>query len=748
MGNIVGIDLGTTNSVAAFKFAQTQVVNDSKDGALVRSIVAFSGTNLIVGKEAYNQLKQDPENVIISIKRLMGRGFGDEVVQQQLKNFGYKITQSTQGTENSLSVWLGGKEYQPEDISAEILKQVVKNAQTYQEKMGQSGKITKAVITIPAYFNDKQRYATENASIRAGLGKPILLPEPTAAAISYGFKADSDDVKTILVYDFGGGTFDSSLITASGNTFIESGKAGDLWLGGDDIDNKLGELVKQKVAKEEGLDNIDSLIEKMPYYQQVRFKADLKIATERAKIDLSSKTEAKINPSTPLLDEFGMAIPIDVTITRVEFEAMILPLVKRSIEICQDAIKYSDYPEDMIDIVLLVGGSSQIPLVQQEVIKAFGSDKVVIHPRPMYAVAEGAGIVSSGITEIVGTVSRDYCIKLVDDPRFELIKLGEVLPIQKTKTFKTSGDGQELIHFKFFSPDKVETIGVNLDKKVRTDNDYDDRIGDMWLALDKPYPKGTEVDVMIELDEENSALTMTASLKNNHAIRVSGSFSRGNQDEKINQEVEELIAQLNDNGSLTEYGAEYVNELAGEIVRASNQIRQNNTSLQGDRTAPFRDRIQVAEEKLKELQKLACKDFGKIQEYLDDFDFALEYCVSYMHEDQISRLKRLVTTMTQAINANNFSAMQKLAEDGKQEYDNLPDLVHVLIMLRFGVRRANRIAPAHGKVLENKFANVLDAMQRGDGTTADRILRELMEEIREYLEKDLPTGVVSTGLTR
>jgi len=386
--------------------------------------------------------------------------------------------------------------------------------------------------------------------------------------------------------------------------------------------------------------------------------------------------------------------------------------------------------------------------VQQEVIKAFGKDKVVIHPRPMYAVAEGAGIVSSGITEIVGTVSRDYCIKLVDDPRFELIKLGEVLPIQKTKTFKTSGDGQELIHFKFFSPDKVETIGVNLDKKVRTDNDYDDRIGDMWLALDKPYPKGTEVDVMIELDEENSALTMTASLKNNHAIRVSGSFSRGNQDEKINQEVEELIAQLNDNGSLTEYGAEYVNELAGEIVRASNQIRQNNTSLQGDRTAPFRDRIQVAEEKLKELQKLACKDFGKIQEYLDDFDFALEYCVSYMHEDQISRLKMLVTTMTQAINANNFSAMQKLAEDGKQEYDNLPDLVHVLIMLRFGVRRANRIAPAHGKVLENKFANVLDAMQRGDGTTADRILRELMEEIREYLEKDLPTGVVSTGLTR
>lgn len=730
MGNIVGIDLGTSNSVAAFKFVETQVVSDSKDGALVRSIVGLSGNNLIVGQEVYNQ--KDPENMIISIKRLMGRGFGDEVVQQQLKNFGYKITQSTQGTENSLSIWLGDKEYQPEDISAEILKQVVKNAQTYQENMGQSGKITKAVITIPAYFNDKQRYATENASIRAGLGKPILLPEPTAAAISYGFKPDSDDVKTILVYDFGGGTFDSSIITASGNTFIESGKAGDLWLGGDDIDNKLGELVKQKVAKEEGLDTIDSLIEKMPHYQKVRFNGNLKIATEKAKIDLSTQTEAKVIITDSLLDEFGMAIDVNVSITRSEFEAIILPLVKRSIEICQDTIKYSDYPVDMIDIVLLVGGSSQIPLVQQEVIKAFGKDKVIIHPRPMFAVAEGAGIVSSGITEIVGTVSRDYCIQLVDDPTFSLIKQGDVLPIQKSHTFKTSGDGQELIHFKFFSPDDVRQ-GIDLRKN-------DERIGDMWLALDKPYPRGTEVDVMVELDEENSALTMTASLKNNHAIRVSGTFSRGNQDEKIASQVEGLIRQLNEDSNLTEYGVQNANELAGEIVRASNQIYLNGI-LQ-------RDRLQVAQDKLKELQALACSDRDPILMYIRDFDFALKFASNIMHEDQISRLKILLTQMNDSINTNNISAMQKLAEDGSREFDNLPNLIHILILVRLGVIRANRIAPAHGKVLENKFFNVLDAIQKGDGTITDRILPELIEEIREYLDQDLPRGTIATGLSR
>lgn len=731
MGNIVGIDLGTTNSVAAFKFATTQVV-EGKEGALVRSIVAFRDNNLIVGKEAYNQFQQDPENVIISIKRLMGRGFGDEVVQQQLKKLGYKITQSKEGTENSISVWLGGKEYQPEDISAEILKQVVKNAQVYQENQGQTAKITKAVITIPAYFNDKQRYATENASVRAGLGKPILLPEPTAAAISYGFKPDSDDVKTILVYDFGGGTFDSSLITASGNQFIESGKAGDLWLGGDDIDDKLGDLVKQKVAKEEGLDSIDSLIANMPYYQQVRFKADLKIATERAKIDLSSKTEAKVNPSTPLVDEFGMAIPIDVTITRGEFEAMIFPLVKRSIEICRDAIKYSDYPEDLIDIILLVGGSSQIPLVQAEVKKAFGSDKVVVHPRPMFAVAEGAGIVSAGVTEIVGTVSRDYCIKLIDDPDFKLIKQGDNLPAQESHTFKTEADGQELIHFKFFSPDKVKE-GIDFSKN-------DETIGDMWLALDKPYPKGTEVKVYAELDEQNSALQITACLANNPSVKVSGSFSRGNQDEKINKDVEKAISQLNEDGILTEIGVQRANELAGEIVRASNQIYLNGV-LQ-------RDRLEVAQEKLNELQNFASQDVSNTKMYLADFEFALEYCRKFLHDDQINRLNILIPKMKQALETKNFSAMQHLTGEAKQEYDNLPQLVHVLMLVQLGVVRAYRIAPAHGKVLENKFYTVLDAIQRGDGTTADRILPDLIEEIREYIDQDLPTGTIATGLTR
>jgi len=288
MGRIVGIDLGTTNSVAAFKFGEVSVVtapdNLAPERKLTPSIVAWQQNQLVVGQNAYNQLKATPELVIRSIKRLMGRGFSDKVVQDNLSKFSYKITQSSQGTENSLSVWLEDKEYTPEQISAAILKKVIDNAQNYQNQTGQTTQISEAVITIPAYFNDKQRYATQKAGNIAGLTTVQLLAEPTAAAISYGFKPDSEEVKTILVYDFGGGTFDASIITTAGNQFIESGKAGDLWLGGDDLDDLIIQLIKQKVAQTEEITNIDELISKLPHYQKIRFQTDLKIAAEKAKI--------------------------------------------------------------------------------------------------------------------------------------------------------------------------------------------------------------------------------------------------------------------------------------------------------------------------------------------------------------------------------------------------------------------------------------------------------------------------------
>lgn len=723
--------------MAGFKLAEVQVVtaadNSPPDRKLTRSVVAADRNGLIVGEQAYRQLGDgDTENVIISIKRLIGRGFNDPVVQEQLSRFNYKITQSSQGTENSLSVWLGGREYLPEDISAEIVKKVVVNAQNYQQRSGQTSQITEAVITVPAYFNDKQRYATEIAAQKAGLKLRELLPEPTAAAISYGYRPGSDEVSTILVYDFGGGTLDCSIITSVGNQFIESAKAGDLWLGGDDFDNCIVEFVKQEIARIEKLDNVDRLIQKMPHYQRVRLLAELKIKTEQAKIQLSTQGAAEIITATPLIDDMGMAIPIQVTITRQEFEKRIEPLIDRSVKIAQDAIKYSDYPLDQIDAILLVGGSAQVPIVQQKIRQAFPQHQVVVHDRPMYAVAEGAAIVAAGLTEKVTTVSRDYCIELVDEPRFVIISQGDILPVQKFHTFKTEADGQSLIHFKFFSPDRVRQ---ELDRRSQ-----DERIGDMWLALDRPYPKGTEILVTVELDEENNSLQMTAALKNNPQVKVSCSFSRGGVNEEISRQVEERIKQLNAAGNLTEIGVKRANEIAGEVVRSANQIYYNGQVQ--------RDRLNQAETKLKELEEFANDELDIAKIFILRFELALEVCDQLIHEDQKYRLRNLVAQLQQALNTKNISSLQKLIEDSKREFDNFPDSVKLVLAIREEIARIHHINPSHAGGMDVKFNQLLNALQQGNGSQANSLLQELQAEIIPYLDRELPTGTIATGLTR
>lgn len=737
MGNLVGIDLGTTNSVAAFKFEQVEVVdnydNPGYDSRLVRSVVTQTPNGFEVGSKALLG-NSSPKDVITSIKRLMGRGFADTVVQDYLASLPYKVTQSTKGTDNSLSVWIGNIEYQPEDISAEILKHVAVNAQRFQEvTLGQKGKITHAVVTIPAYFNDKQRHATQTAVIRAGLGLLELLPEPTAAAISYGFNPNSEDGKSILVYDFGGGTFDSSLITVLGNQFIESGKAGDLWLGGNDIDNKLIDLVKSEVAKQEDLDDIDGLIDAMPGYQRSRFLSDLKLAVELAKIDLGRCEKTQIMPSTPLLDDLGMAIPISVEISRDKFEKIITPLIERTIAICRDTLKYSDYPEDAVDVVLLVGGSSQIPLVQRKVSEAFGFEKVVVHPEPMYAVAQGAAIVAAGLTSKVSTVSRDYFIQLVDEPRYTLIERGDILPVTTSHTFKTEADGQRLIHFKFFSPDLVSS---DLDGVLR-----DERIGDMWLALDQAYPKGTEVAVTVELDEKNNSLQITAALKNNPTVRANSSFSRGGIDEEISKEVESILEDLKQANNLTDKGVQEAYEIAGRAIQAANQI-------QGEEDKPRQDRIAAAQQEVKELSAFSSEERDTIEFFIVEFEFVIEHCQSLIPDSQVEILKQLVTQLNQALTDNDMSRMQKLEEDCMQELTNLPVQVQMILAARNTISRVRSVDPTLANSMADKFARMLMAMENEDSSQTNQLWQELVPDLVKYGDQEIETGNLATGITR
>ncbi|AIE73214.1 Chaperone protein DnaK [Synechocystis sp. PCC 6714] len=559
--------------------------------------MALDNGEIIVGEKAYYQLKQDPENVIDSIKRIMGRDNSDPIVQWQTQHLSYKIKAPSQGKEDGLVVILGGKEYEPEDIAAQILKQVVKNAETYQENQGQKTKITEAVIAIPAYLNDQQRYAMQNAAKRAGLEVKELLYEPIAAAISYGFKPGSDDCQTILVYDLGGGTFDASVISAIGDWFSELGKAGDLWLGGDDIDNKLIELVKQKVAQEEDLDDIDALIARMPSRKQKRLIDSFKLVAEQVKIDLSHRTETQICIAEPLIDEFGSLIFIMPFITRSEFEQLILPLVDRTIKICQQAIEDAGITQDDIDVILMVGGSSLIPFVQQNLKQVFGYDKVVVHPRPIYAIAEGAAIVAAGLVDKNLTVSRNCYIEFPDDPRFLLIQKGEYLPLKTSVIIKTKADGQRFINLKLFSPDEVEN---------QPNSPFiDESIGQIYLALDKHYPKGTEIVLIAEIDEQNEALQLTAHLRNDESVRVSCALGRGDQDTAIAKEVEELIDQFNQEREFTIKEYEEVNQLAGEIIQATNLMIGDNGRIREELR-------KVALEKLKKLKILSSRKYNSM----------------------------------------------------------------------------------------------------------------------------------------
>ncbi|MBD2196030.1 MULTISPECIES: Hsp70 family protein [Calothrix] len=730
MGKAIGIDLGTTNSVAAFKLAEVEVVtaddNTPPDRKLTRSLVADEQGKLLVGEQAYNQLRADPENVIISIKRLIGRGFADPSVQKQQREFAYKITPPTQGTDNGIAVWLGGKEYQPEDISAEILKKVVRNAQNYRQAIGKNDEvIDQAVITVPAYFNDQQRHATRIAALKAGLKPLELLPEPTAAAISYGFSPNGDDFKTILVFDFGGGTFDASLIQAAGTSFIESGKAGDLWLGGDDIDSRMINFVKAQVSQQEKIADIDGLIAKMPHYQRVRFNADLKIAVERAKAELSTGTAAQIVPATALLDELGIAIPIEVTITREQFESLITDLVDRSLQICRKALEYAEHHIEMVDVVLMVGGSSQIPLVQRKVKEAFGNNKVLIHPRPMYAVAEGAAIVAAGQTDKVTTVSRDYYIQLLDG-QYKVISRGDILPVATSHTFKTTADGQRLIHFKFFSPDE---------------NEYFESIGDMWLGLNHYYPEGTEIIVNLALDEKNGVLKMTATLKNDPSERVSCTFSRGGSDEKIYQELESTIAELNDQ-DLTDIGVQEALKLALPVVQLSNQIIDHHT---GEERSDIRDR---AAYNLQKFQVSMSKQRLAADYLINECDRIVQLCSFLISEPQQERLKRLSQDLQAAMDANDVSGMEYHSENAERELSNLPDRVKIIQASLASIRQANSVSPTQANGMYDKLLRMLDAMEREEKPEAERLWSELQPDVQRWLNEESAGRTIVTGLTK
>lgn len=528
MKKAIGIDLGTTNSVVAFKDTAVKIIRNKENEELTRSCVGLRKGEMLVGRNAYQLLTADPINTILSVKRLMGGAINDKMVQDMIHSPYYKfgITSLKSGTEDAVAVVLGGKQYTPEQISSEILKKLKEDA---EEKLGDE--VTHAVITVPAYFTEKQKNATRVAAQLAGLKVQKLLAEPTAAAIAYGIdNLKAGDSKTVMIYDFGGGTFDLSILNIVDGQYMEAGTGGDRWLGGDDLDRKLQEVVLQKVSTQYNISDIKNLIENLSDKKRFQFEGQIRFQTEAAKIQLSSSKTASILIDNILEDESGDVIDIDVTITREEFEKLATPFIERSIELIGILLKEVGYDMTMIDNILLVGGTSCIPLVKQMLSEKFGAGKIKISEKPMLAIAEGAGILShrlgdeyeapttgeTTIAEISYSTNHNYFIELKDEDYDRIIEKQMPLPCNVSKPYKTTVNNQ-----------KVVKVGIYAD--VEGGKKEKQTMGFFTIEEDLPVGSDIVLDITLGIDEvfDIKAYPKNHKSKSKHIV-----LGRGNKDSK------------------------------------------------------------------------------------------------------------------------------------------------------------------------------------------------------------------------
>ncbi|RMF88237.1 MAG: molecular chaperone DnaK, partial [Nitrospinota bacterium] len=355
MGKVIGIDLGTTNSVVAvMEGGEPKVIINEEGSRLTPSVVAFTKDGeILVGQVAKRQAITNPENTVFSIKRFMGRRYDE--VQDEIKMVPYKVVRGPKG-EARVFIPAQGKEYSPEEISAMILRKLKKAAEDY---LGE--KVTEAVITVPAYFNDAQRQATKDAGRIAGLDVKRIINEPTAASLAYGLDKKKDEV--IAVYDFGGGTFDISILEVGDNVVEVKSTNGDTHLGGDNFDQRIIDWLVAEFKKDQG---IDLSKDKMALQR-------LKEAAEKAKIELSSTLETEINLPFITADASGPK-HLNMRLTRARFEQMISDLIDRSIGPCHQALQDAHLRPSDIHEVVLVGGSTRVPKVQEVVKKLFEKD--------------------------------------------------------------------------------------------------------------------------------------------------------------------------------------------------------------------------------------------------------------------------------------------------------------------------------------------------------------------------------------
>jgi molecular chaperone DnaK len=574
MSKIIGIDLGTTNSaVAVMEGGSPKIIATAEGRNTFPSIVSFKGDEVMVGDVAKRQMVLNPTATVNSVKRFMGRKVKDKAVQEAIKHVAYKVVD---GKEGMAVVDINGTKSTPQEISAKILGKAKADAESY---LGQP--VTRAVITVPAYFDDSQRQATKQAGEIAGLTVERIVNEPTAAALAYGL--DKKGNATIAVYDLGGGTFDISVLEIGGGVFEVKATNGDTFLGGDDFDSKIIEWIIAEFKKETGKD-----LAKDPQALQ-----RIKDSAEKAKIELSSAQQTEINQPFIAQGDEGQALHLTMTLTRAKLEELVDDLIKKSFEPVKKALADAGKSASDINEVVLVGGMTRMPKIQEEVKKFFGKEPHKgVNPDEVVAIgaAVQAGVIGGDVKDVVllDVTPLTLGLETLGSIRTPLIERNTTIPTAKSQVFSTAADNQT----------QVEINVLQGERQMAADNRS---LGRFVLDGIPPAPRGVpQVEVTFDIDS-NGILHVTAKDKTSgkeQKITIQNSTNLSDEEiEKMKADAEKHAEEDKAKKELIEAK----NQASSVAFELEKQVKDYGDKLEA------KDKTEI-EDNIKKLKELAAKD--------------------------------------------------------------------------------------------------------------------------------------------